>query len=378
MKIAILTEYYPDVERPDAGVYVHARARAYRAAAVEACVYRLDPAGGAGREVDYDGVPVFRGHAAAALARLRSTEPDVIALHTPYPGTPHTELAARLDAPTVVWVHGYEVLVTARHGYHRGIRRWLSRIEDRRKLRRLRPILARARTLVFVSEWLRTEAERNLGAPFPAARVIPNPVDVERFRPAAAGVGDPSEAGRPGDRRPARALAFRPLRRVQGLDVAVRAFADGGTAAAELAIVGSGPEAAALRALIARLGARATLAERRVSHTEVPGLLRAHDFFVMPARSATQGVAMCEAMACELPVVASRTGGIPEFVRDGADGFLVEPGDPRALAEAVGRLVADRERMREMGRCARARIVATCAMERTIAAELDVLREAAG
>ena len=59
-------------------------------------------------------------------------------------------------------------------------------------------------------------------------------------------------------------------------------------------------------------------------------------------------------MACGLPVVASRVGGLPEAVSDGVEGLLVPPGDPQALAQAVQRL-ADAGVRRQMGEAARRR-----------------------
>ena len=67
----------------------------------------------------------------------------------------------------------------------------------------------------------------------------------------------------------------------------------------------------------------------------------------------TFGMAVVEAMAHGLPVVASRIGGLPETVQDGATGLLCPPGDPSALADALRTLWAAPSRCRELGRCAR-------------------------
>jgi starch synthase len=67
----------------------------------------------------------------------------------------------------------------------------------------------------------------------------------------------------------------------------------------------------------------------------------------------TMGRAICEAAACEVPVVASRTGGIPDVVENGVTGRLVPGGDPQALAAAVVDLLAsppERRRLGEAGR----------------------------
>ncbi len=77
--------------------------------------------------------------------------------------------------------------------------------------------------------------------------------------------------------------------------------------------------------------------------------------FVAPSIYEPFGIINLEAMACETPVVASRVGGIKEIVRDGVDGYLVEPGNADELAEKVNKLLRDEELRREMGKNGRER-----------------------
>lgn len=89
------------------------------------------------------------------------------------------------------------------------------------------------------------------------------------------------------------------------------------------------------------------------SHGELPAIYGASDIFVFPSVwQEPFGLVLCEAMAAGKPVVASRVGGIPEVVVDGETGFLVPPGDVPALAQAIGRLVSDRDLLDRMGRAA--------------------------
>jgi len=68
------------------------------------------------------------------------------------------------------------------------------------------------------------------------------------------------------------------------------------------------------------------------------------------------GIINLEAMACEIPVVASAVGGIPEVVVDGETGFLVPPGDPESLASAINRVI-DCEKLRtQFGEAGRRRV----------------------
>ena len=91
-------------------------------------------------------------------------------------------------------------------------------------------------------------------------------------------------------------------------------------------------------------------------HASVREALRRCSLLVAPSIvPETFGLAVLEAMAAGKAVVASRTGGLAELVVDGETGVLVAPGDPVALAAAIGRLLADRATREALGRAARAR-----------------------
>jgi glycosyltransferase involved in cell wall biosynthesis len=103
----------------------------------------------------------------------------------------------------------------------------------------------------------------------------------------------------------------------------------------EAVIVGDGPERAALETLAREIG----VAERTVflgarPHADMPGVLSSADLAVFPSLLEATSVAALECMACEVPVAASRVGGLPEIV-DASVGRLFEPADPTSLAAAV-------------------------------------------
>jgi len=92
-------------------------------------------------------------------------------------------------------------------------------------------------------------------------------------------------------------------------------------------------------------------------HPEVVERVRGADLLVNPSYSESFGRGPVEAMACGVPVVASRVGGMIDTVDDGATGRLVPVGDAESLADAVLELLADPERRRAMGSAARARVL---------------------
>jgi glycosyltransferase involved in cell wall biosynthesis len=83
------------------------------------------------------------------------------------------------------------------------------------------------------------------------------------------------------------------------------------------------------------------------SHT--PSLLASMDISVLPSLSEGMSNTLLESMSAGKPVVATSVGGNPELVEDGKTGYLVPPGDPHSMAEALLRLLVSPELRREMG-----------------------------
>ena len=119
-------------------------------------------------------------------------------------------------------------------------------------------------------------------------------------------------------------------------------------------VVGDGPESAALQTLSAELRLQDRVRFLGLQ-SQVEPYMQAADAFVCPSLWAeAAGLVNIEAQSCGLPVLASRVGGIPEYVRDGHTGVLFPAGDAEALTKAVRSLLDDPSRCREMGRAARA------------------------
>ena len=126
---------------------------------------------------------------------------------------------------------------------------------------------------------------------------------------------------------------------------------------------GDGSERESLERLAGDLGVAAAV-HFLGEQPQVADLLAALDLFVMPSRHEGLGVAILEAMAMGLPVVASAVGGIPESVAAGRTGFLVSPEDPGSLAQAIAELADDPDRASRMGAEGRARVREHFSMEK--------------
>ena len=123
----------------------------------------------------------------------------------------------------------------------------------------------------------------------------------------------------------------------------------------EAVLIGDGPERGRLEALARELGVFHRVSFMgKVAHSEMPGLLSSGDLAVIPSLMEATSVAALEAMACELPVLASDVGGLPEIV-SGDVGGLFEAGDPQALAGAVVQLLHE-GKLPEKGALARKRV----------------------
>lgn len=121
---------------------------------------------------------------------------------------------------------------------------------------------------------------------------------------------------------------------------------------AKLVLMGDGPERGAAEWLVRRKGLSRDvhfLGKQDRVHEKL-GLA---DLFLLPSDLESFGLAALEAMACEVPVIATNAGGLPEVVTHGKDGFLVPPRDVAAAAHHALELLSSAERRREMGKQAR-------------------------
>jgi glycosyltransferase involved in cell wall biosynthesis len=112
--------------------------------------------------------------------------------------------------------------------------------------------------------------------------------------------------------------------------------------------------------------------------TDVLGCIKGFDLFAMSSVTEGLGTSLLDAMACSRAVVATRAGGIPEIVEDGATGTLVPPRDPAAMAHEIIRLLRDEALRRRMGEAGSARVTARFTVERMVEETAAVYARVAG
>ena len=267
-------------------------------------------------------------------------------------GYPARWLRARYGLPYGVIVHGTELLLLQAK-MSRSRFKWLT----------ARQLLGGAAVVVANSRWtadLARSVLSALGRPALArdVRVVPLGTTPSRFRPGI-------------DPRPAREkygldggpwlLTVARLDSHKGIDTVIRALPAVRAAfpAVRYAVAGVGSRGPEFERLAAELGLEdAVKFLGFVADAELPAVYNAADLYVGASRrydllAEGFGIALVEASACGLAVVAGDSGGVADAVRDGETGILVDPNDPAAVAAGITRLLADADVRRRMGAAGR-------------------------
>jgi len=121
---------------------------------------------------------------------------------------------------------------------------------------------------------------------------------------------------------------------------------------AKLVMIGDGPDRAPAEALARTRGVEKDVLFLGKQNGIMEKLGQA-DLFLLPSQLESFGLAALEAMACEVPVIATNAGGVPEVVEHGLDGYLVEPGDVKTAAKYAIDTLSRADLGREMGLQAR-------------------------
>lgn len=199
-----------------------------------------------------------------------------------------------------------------------------------------------------VSNSLKADTYRELGVRRDI-RVIPNFIDCTEYQRVLVPELRASFAPE-GEKLLIHVSNFRPVKRVTA---AIEVFAlVRARIRCRMLMVGDGPDFAEAVRLTRALGLDDCVQFLGEQDRVVP-LLSASDVFLLPSAQESFGLAALEAMACELPVVASRVGGLPEVVEHEVSGYLHQPGALEAMADSVVRLLTDEDLHRRAAAAAR-------------------------
>jgi len=294
-------------------------------------------------EVEMDDYPLFE-HPPYSLALAVAIHDvasarglDLVHVHYAIPHATSAWIAREMGegaGPRVLTtLHGTDITLVGQHPSFKSITRFS---------------VLRSDGISAVSQYLRKETEDRFLVEPGRIEVIPNFVDVSRYRPGIR----PSLRGRlagEGERILMHISNFRAVKRVPDV---VNTFARvAREIPARLILVGDGPERPVAVREAQRLGV-----EDRVTflgkHAAVEELLSCADLFLLPSESESFGLAALEAMACGVPVISTNVGGLPEVVSPEA-GALLPVGATEAMAEAALGLLSDSEAWRAASQAAR-------------------------
>lgn len=263
-------------------------------------------------------VPMLRAAAFVAFGLFGGLRADCDVIHAHY-AVPQGFLGALLKKitgkPLVITVHGSDITVLSKNPLARPLVAFALKNADR---------------VIAVSNFLRTQV-LDFGIPEEKVRVVYNGLTIDDEGDEEFEVGGTVIAYVGG------------LVRQKGVDVLMRAFkkVKSNAANASLAIVGEGPEEKPLRRLAEELELKDVHFLGQRSNLKL--VLTRSSVLVLPSREEGFGMILLQAMHFGVPVIASKTGGIPEVVRHWENGLLVEREDPNALAEAILTVLGDEE-----------------------------------
>jgi len=225
--------------------------------------------------------------------------------------------------------------------------------------------------VVAVSEEVKHRIVR-AGVPQERIRVIPNGIDLRPFTVERS----PEPADWSQDRPAVVGMVAR-LSAEKGVDLFVRAAAQvaGTISHVRFVVVGDGPDREELETLIdqLRLQPFVSIMGRR---NDMPSQYASFDLLVSSSRKEGLPMAILEAMASGLPLIATAVGDVPNVVRNGETGILLPAGDPEALASAIVDLLHDRDKCRRFGSAARQLIETKYSAEQMAHDYLDTYKAA--
>ena len=202
--------------------------------------------------------------------------------------------------------------------------------------------------VVTVSEYVRRYLVEEKGIPAHKVVSIPTGIDIDRFNPDVVKAVPREELGIAADAQIVGTVAI--LRRKKGhhilldaIPMVLREFPK-----TIFLFAGDGPQRKNIEDKILELGIGNNVKLLGLRN-DIPEILKTIDLFVLPTLQEALGTSFLEAMAMGKPVVGTKVGGVGEVLKGGINGYLIEPGNPSVLAEAITNLLKYKEKARMMG-----------------------------
>jgi len=241
---------------------------------------------------------------------IKKIDPDIVHAQNLIFATPALISKKLLKIPYVVWGQGSDVY----------LQNWFIKLVSKTIIKNADSVIALTNNMKMV---MQTIYNRDIA-------VIPNGINIENYRDEL----DEHKRENSGKR-----ILFvgrlDPVKGVQyllkAMEIVCEVLPD-----AKLILVGDGEEREKLECLTNSLGMRDRVQfVGRIPHEKIPDYLYQADIFVLPSLSEGLAIVILEAMACGLPIVATRVGGVPDIIEDGVNGYMVESGDFQEMAKKI-------------------------------------------
>lgn len=235
-------------------------------------------------------------------------------------------------------------------------------------------IYKKTEKIIAVSNELKEDIERQYKVPKGKLVVIPNGIDIDRFKPME--VDDLKKKYNLTDEKVI--LSIGRIDKQKGFHLLLKIFPDilKEYKNVKLFIVGTGPYLHDLKEMSIKLNILGkVIFTGRVSDEDLPGYYNLADVIVFPTvRMEGLPLVVPEAMACEKPVIASRIGGIPTAIRHNTDGILIEPGNLKGLKEQIIKVLDNEDFAKELGGNGRKKVVERLNLDRMVEDTIKVYK----
>jgi glycosyltransferase involved in cell wall biosynthesis len=348
LRIQVITSRYPNEKEPYNHMFVHTRNIQYLKYGHEVKVYIPSKEKSS---YQIDGIKVYLLPVNEIIKNIGTN--SIVMIHLLYhsffkelDGGIIYDYLIKNDMPTLFFIHGIEVQSI-----------WKSRREDikifnpksiarfvyrdfyllPKMAKTFSQIMLNTKNIKFiaVSKWMRQETEKTLGIEIePKTIIIPNGVDTKLFSFKDHWLNR------------YKLLTIRPLsfKGKYAVDLAINTMFYISSDNVNLTIYGKGKDENRIRAYVMKnkLDKKVIIKNSFIPHNKIPEIHSEYGIYYGVTRMDAQGVSMCEAMASGMPVISFNTCAIPEFIKDGENGLLVNNFDLREAAEKIESLIVDK------------------------------------
>lgn len=366
MNACVITNNYPSDGDYYKNNFVHSRVKKYIESGldVEVFVYSKSHS----KDYEFEGVKVCVGNIEKLRKFVHYKKPQKLLVHFLTRNIINAISSLDGDYPIIVWIHGEEALGWYRRlfNFDKNFIKYI--LSNTLQLIMFRRFLNKKTNvkLIFVSDWMKTIAEKDASIKIKNFEIIPNLVDSHKFSYKEKSIEDAKKI-----------LIIRPFSsKKYCTDVIVSSIKelakDSSFEDYTITIFGDGKLFEKTVAPI-RTYKNVSINKKFLTQEEIKEQHENHGIFLCPTRQDAQGVSMCEAMSSGLVPITSNSTAIPEFVKHKESGFLSD-NNPLSIAQYILKLNEDKKEFLNLSKEASRSIRAKCSEEKTIMKELDIIK----